>query len=46
MTNPEYKDLKEALKLDSNSRVLIFSTEGDTDPENWRNVVWGGKQVD
>ncbi len=46
MTNPEYKDLKEALKLDSNSRVLMFSTEGDTDPENWRNVVWGGKQVD
>lgn len=45
MTNPQYKDLKKALKLDKNSSVLMFSTEGDTDPENWRNIVWGGKQI-
>jgi diaminopropionate ammonia-lyase len=42
MTNPEYADLKEALKLDNNSKVLMFSTEGDTDPERYREIVWGG----
>ncbi len=26
------KDLKEALKLDENSNILVISTEGDTDP--------------
>jgi diaminopropionate ammonia-lyase len=35
--------LREALKLDKNSRVLLFSTEGDTDPENYRSIVWDGK---
>ena len=35
MTRPEYKDLKEALKLDENSEVLLVSTEGDTDPDRY-----------
>ncbi|GEP64293.1 PLP-dependent lyase/thiolase [Clostridium beijerinckii] len=43
MTNDEYKDLKEALELDENSKVLLFSTEGDTDPEKYREIVWNGK---
>ncbi|ABO48808.1 diaminopropionate ammonia-lyase [Desulforamulus reducens MI-1] len=43
MTNPELKHIKEALKLDENSRVLFFSTEGDTDRENYRAVVWDGR---
>ena len=42
MTNPEYKDLKEAIGLDENSRVLLFSTEGDTDPDKYREIVWEG----
>lgn len=42
MTNPEYKDLKEAVGLDENSRVLLFSTEGDTDPDKYREIVWEG----
>lgn len=42
MKNDAYKDLKDALGLDENSRVLMFSTEGDTDPENYRNIVWNG----
>jgi diaminopropionate ammonia-lyase len=42
MTNPEYAELKDALKLDANSKVLMFSTEGDTDPERYREIVWGG----
>lgn len=42
MTNPEYKDLKESIGLDENSRVLLFSTEGDTDPDKYREIVWEG----
>lgn len=45
MTNPEYRDLKEAIGLNEDSVVLMFSTEGDTDPENYRTIVWGGKQI-
>ena len=43
MTNPELADMKEKLGLDENSRVLFFSTEGDTDQENYRAIVWDGK---
>lgn len=34
--------LREQLKLDENSRILCFSTEGDTDKENYRKIVWDG----
>jgi len=43
MTNDEYKDLRAALKLDENSVVLLFSTEGDTDPQIYEDVVWKGR---
>ncbi|ELC8443176.1 diaminopropionate ammonia-lyase [Clostridium perfringens] len=43
MTNEDYKDLKDALELDENSRVLLFSTEGDTDPEKYREIVWNSE---
>lgn len=43
MTDPEYAELKAQLKLDKDSRVLLFSTEGDTDPERYEEIVWGGK---
>ncbi len=36
------KDLKEALKLDENSVVLVISTEGDTDPVRYKEIVWDG----
>ncbi len=42
MQMEELKDLREALKLDKNSKILMFSTEGDTDPESYRNIVWNG----
>ena len=35
-----YKDLKNDLEIDINSKILLFSTEGDTDPEHYREVVW------
>ena len=42
MTEPEYADFRDALGLDKNSQVLMFSTEGDTDPDRYREIVWGG----
>lgn len=43
MTNPELADMKQKLQLDENSVVLFFSTEGDTDRENYKQIVWDGK---
>ena len=42
MESDEYKELREAIGLNENSVVLMFSTEGDTDPENYQAIVWGG----
>ena len=42
MTKPEYKDIKEALKLDADSEVLLVSSEGDTDPDRYREITWEG----
>lgn len=42
MTEPEYADFREQLGLDKNSQVLMFSTEGDTDPDRYREIVWNG----
>lgn len=41
LTDASYADLREAIGLGSDSRVLLFSTEGDTDPAHYRKVVWG-----
>ena len=43
MTDPAYAELKAALGMDRHSRVMMISTEGDTDPENYRKIVWGGE---
>ena len=42
MTMDEYQPLREHLGLDENSKVLLFSTEGDTDPERYESIVWDG----
>lgn len=42
MTDPELKSFRETLELDEASVVLCFSTEGDTDKENYRHIVWDG----
>ena len=39
MTMDEYKDLRNDIGLDENSKVLLFSTEGDTDPDRYKNIV-------
>lgn len=43
MKNEEYKELRDQLKLNENSKVLLFSTEGDTDPGRYKSIVWDGK---
>ncbi len=43
MEDDAYQEARNALELDRNSRVLMFSTEGDTDPEQYRKIVWGGE---
>lgn len=42
MTNPALTVIRDTLGLDSSSRILCFSTEGATDRENYRAVVWDG----
>lgn len=42
MRNAELADIRDQIGLDRDSRVLCFSTEGDTDRENYRRVVWDG----
>lgn len=44
MMNDDYKELRENLHLDKDSKVLLFSTEGDTDPNRWRNIIWEAKE--
>ena len=43
MTDPRLTDIREALGLDEDSRVLLFSTEGATDRENYDAIVKDGK---
>ena len=40
-TDPANRKLRNHLRLDRSSRILLFSTEGDTDPPVYRRIVWG-----
>ena len=42
MMNEELWEIKELLGLNKESKVLLFSTEGNTDPEYFLRVVWDG----
>ena len=43
METDQYKDLRDYLELDRFSQVLLFSTEGNTDPMKFRKVLWDGE---
>ena len=43
MQNESLVELRQTIGLDRNSVVLCISTEGDTDRENYRRIVWDGK---
>ncbi|MBX4266313.1 diaminopropionate ammonia-lyase [Clostridium estertheticum] len=36
------KEIAEKLKLNKDSKILVISTEGDTDPISYKNIVWDG----
>ncbi len=40
LSNKHFQTIKDGLNLKSDSIVLLFSTEGDTDPEVYRDIVW------
>ena len=42
MQKKHAEPIKKQLKLEKNSTVLLFSTEGNTDPINYRNILWDG----
>lgn len=42
LTDESLSEFKKKIGLDENSVVLLVSTEGDTDKENYRRVVWDG----
>jgi len=43
LQSKDLAELRERSGIDKNSKFLLFSTEGDTDPENYRDIVWNGK---
>ena len=43
MEDEVLKDLREYLRLGADSHVLLFSTEGDTDPDKYKSIVWRGE---
>ena len=43
MQSPALAAEREALGLDASSRVLAISSEGDTDPQRYRDIVWDGE---
>ncbi len=42
MKQENLENLKHELKLDSDSQVLLINSEGNTDPINFKQVVWDG----
>jgi diaminopropionate ammonia-lyase len=40
-TDGSFSKIKDDLKLNNDSVVLLFNTEGDTDPESYRRIVGG-----
>ena len=40
-TDTANRPLREHLHLNRSSRILLFSTEGDTDPQMYRSILWG-----
>jgi len=44
MERDEYKGVRESMGLGKDSRILLISTEGDTDPVKFRDIVWDGRE--
>jgi len=44
MERPELAEVRERLQLDSESQILLINSEGNTDPNHFRRVVWDGAE--
>ena len=42
LADAEYSDVRDNLRLDRDSVILLINTEGDTDPDNYRSIVYHG----
>ena len=42
MTSDDLSELRKHAGIGPDSRILLFSTEGDTDPAGYRSIVWDG----
>jgi diaminopropionate ammonia-lyase len=40
--SPQYAELKDYLRLGPESQILLINSEGNTDPDDFRRVVWEG----
>ena len=45
LMNPRHGECARRLRLGPESKVLTISTEGDTDPDHYRQVVWGSLEA-
>lgn len=43
LQHKEWEEMKDMLNLDKNARILCISTEGNTDAQNYEEIVWRGK---
>lgn len=43
MIDDAFKEAREALQLNESSQILVFNTEGNTDPFKYRSIVWDGE---
>jgi diaminopropionate ammonia-lyase len=40
--HPDFEALRQSLHIGKDATVLLFNTEGATDPDNYRNILWYG----
>lgn len=43
VNSSDFRELTQELKIGPTSKVLLFNTEGATDPDNVRDILWRGK---
>ena len=43
MGKDEFEDIRRDMGLNKNSVVLIFSTEGNTDPKGYDEIIYDGR---
>lgn len=41
MTDPRFAELKQQIGINSKTKILFYSTEGDTDPQNFQKIISG-----